>query len=232
MPAFTIILIAIAAYLLGSIPFGYLLVRTFRREDIRKTGSGNIGATNVVRSGAKYLGALTFLLDALKGALAIIAARELAILSLPTWPPIGQLAWQHLANRLAIATAIAGVAAVLGHIYPIWLGFKGGKGVATAFGVLAQLAPQAALVALTVFLLTVLLSRYVSLASILGCLAAPIAAAILAPRLTGQPLTHTPWLLAALLIIPAIVIAKHHANIRRLLDGSEYRFGRSKPAAA
>ena len=129
MSAFTLTLIVILAYLLGSIPFGYLLVRIFRSEDIRKSGSGNIGATNVVRSGAKGLGAATFLLDALKGFVAVAMARELVVASLPAWPPLAQLAWQgSLAARLDVAAAIAATAAVLGHIYPVWLRFRGGKG--------------------------------------------------------------------------------------------------------
>ena len=232
MSAFTLCLIAIVAYLLGSIPFGYLLVRIFRSEDIRKTGSGNIGATNVVRSGARGLGAATFLLDVLKGFLAVAVARELIAASLPAWPPLAQLSWQGSpAARLDTAAAIAAIAAVLGHMFPVWLRFKGGKGVATAFGALVQLVPLAALVGLAVFVLVFALSRYVSLASILGALAIPIAALLLAARFSGMSLLHRPWILAALLILPAIVIAKHHANLRRLAAGTEYRFRRSKPAA-
>jgi glycerol-3-phosphate acyltransferase PlsY len=135
MSAFTLSLIALVAYLLGSIPFGYLLVRIFRSEDIRTVGSGNIGATNVIRSGAKGLGALTFALDALKGFLAVAMARDLILAALPDWPPIAELYWQGSpAMRLDTAASIAALAAVLGHIFPVWLRFKGGKGVATAFG--------------------------------------------------------------------------------------------------
>jgi glycerol-3-phosphate acyltransferase PlsY len=232
MAVCTVCLIAILGYLLGSIPFGYLLVRIFRSEDIRATGSGNIGATNVIRSGAKGLGAVTFLLDALKGAFAVFLARELAVASLPAWPFLTELAWQASpASRIALGAAIGGMAAVLGHIFPVWLRFKGGKGVATAFGVLAMLAPMAALIALAVFIVSVLLSRYVSLSSILGSITLPVAAALLARRVNGQTLNRDPWLLTPLIVIPAIVIAKHHANIRRLLNGTEYRFGRSKAAA-
>lgn len=244
MPVFTLTLIAILAYLLGSIPFGYLLVRIFRSEDIRKTGSGNIGATNVVRSGAKGLGAATFFLDALKGFLAVAMTRELVVASMPAWPPLAQLAWQgSLAARFDVAAAVAALAAVLGHIYPVWLRFKGGKGVATAFGVLLQLAPLAALIGLGVFVVTVLISRYVSLASILGALAIPVAALLLPSTLSvfhhahAAPAStwhwgHLPWTTTALLVIPATVIAKHHGNMRRLLAGTEYRFGRSKAPAA
>jgi glycerol-3-phosphate acyltransferase PlsY len=232
MSAFTLTLIVVLAYLLGSIPFGYLLVRFFRSEDIRKSGSGNIGATNVVRSGARGLGAATFLLDALKGFLAITVARALAAASPPSWPPLAQITWQgNLHTRLDVAAGVAALAVVLGHIYPVWLGFKGGKGVATAFGALVQLAPLAALVGLVVFVVTVLLSRYVSLASILGALAVPVAA-LLARGHMGPAHENSPWITAALLLLPAIVIAKHHANIRRLAAGTEYRFGSSKPRPA
>jgi glycerol-3-phosphate acyltransferase PlsY len=244
MSAFTLSLIALVAYLLGSIPFGYLLVRIFRSEDIRTVGSGNIGATNVIRSGAKGLGALTFALDALKGFLAVAMARDLILAALPDWPPIAELYWQGSpAMRLDTAASIAALAAVLGHIFPVWLRFKGGKGVATAFGVLLQLAPLAALIGLLVFVVTVLLSRYVSLASILAAITIPLAALLLP---TGAWVEHTgsgqasidffrsphPALkAAAIIVIPIIVIAKHHANIRRLLAGTEYRFGRPKAAA-
>lgn len=227
MSVFSFCLIALIAYLLGSIPFGYLLVRAFRSEDIRKTGSGNIGATNVVRSGATGLGAATFLLDVTKGVVAVAAARDLIRASMPTWPPLAQLSWQGSpAARLDMAAAIAAVAAVLGHIYPVWLRFKGGKGVATAFGVLLQLVPGGALIGLAVFALAVAITRYVSLASILGSIAIPTAALLLNPSVV-----HRPSILFAMLILPAIVIAKHHANIRRLSQGTEYRFGRPKAAA-
>ena len=240
MPAFTLCVIALVAYLLGSIPFGYLLVRIFRSQDIRETGSGNIGATNVVRSGARVLGAATFLLDVVKGFVAVAVARDLVRASLPAWPPIAQLSWQgSLANRLDVAAAVAALAAVLGHIYPVWLRFKGGKGVATAFGVLLQLVPLGALVGLAVFVLATVLTRYVSLASILGSIAIPTAALLLPSGIwvahagDGRSsyhffhAAHPPFSTAAMLVISSIVIAKHHANIRRLLAGTEYRFGRT-----
>src|SRR6202451_359735 len=125
------------AYLLGSIPFGYLLVRIFRKEDIRASGSGNIGATNVARSGAKGLGILTLLLDLLKAFAAVKIAQHLAPGS-PGYP-----------SDLAVA---AGIAAVLGHVFPVWLRFKGGKGVASALGVFLALAPLAAICSLGVFI--------------------------------------------------------------------------------
>ncbi len=200
-------LIAVA-YLLGSIPTGYLLIRIFRKQDIRTLGSGNIGATNVLRSGAKGLGATTFLLDVLKGAAAVLLCEKLATVGFP----IAQL---H-------AAALAAFCAVLGHIFPIWLNLKGGKGVATAFGVFAVLAPYAALLSLAVFILLFAVFRYVSLASILGAASFPLWA-----RLTTRA-SHD-WVIFAIeILIPLFVIAKHRQNISRLLAGTEYRFGKPK----
>ncbi len=208
------LLIGSLAYLLGSIPFGWILIRLFRHQDIREHGSGNIGATNVVRSGGKGLGAAVFLLDAAKGFVAVKVAFLLA----------GSL--QQSAATAQNLAATAALCAILGHIYTVWLDFKGGKGVATGFGVFLAISPLAALLGLAVFAVVFALSRYVSLGSILGAIA--FAAAVLLR--SRQSLT--PALLAVSVLIPAIVIAKHHANIRRLLAGTEYRFGRSKAAAA
>ena len=194
------------AYLLGSIPFGYLLVRIFRKEDIRATGSGNIGATNVARSGAKGLGILTLLLDLGKGLLAVLLARHLAP-GTPGFP-----------SDLAVAAAVA---AVVGHVFPVWLGFKGGKGVATALGVFLALTPWVALAAVVVFLLVVALSRIVSLASIVAAIALPIFAILLLPD-------RSPVYLIGVSFIALLVIVKHHANIQRLMAGTESRFGSKK----
>ncbi len=193
------------AYLLGSIPFGYLLVRTFRKQDIRSIGSGNIGATNVVRSGAKGLGIATLLLDLGKAFLAVIIARHLA------------------PNTFGLAV-IAAVAAILGHIFPVWLGFRGGKGVASGLGAFLALTWPSAVATLLVFLLVVALTRYVSLASILAAASFPIFAFYFVPE-------RTPAVIFGLLFIPLLIIAKHHANIRRLLSGTENRFGRRKAVA-
>jgi len=214
MPVLTYLLVALTAYLLGSIPFGFLLVWLFRKEDIRSKGSGNIGATNVVRSGAKGLGALTFLLDACKGYLAVVVASHLAM-----WPTLTPVPRDS-------AVALAALCAILGHIYTVWLGFKGGKGVATAFGVFLALAPWAALIALGVFVIVFALSRYVSLASILASATFPISAILLPPPVNSF------WIIAVILIVPAIVVAKHHQNIGRLLRGTEYRFGKTRTTAA
>jgi glycerol-3-phosphate acyltransferase PlsY len=207
-------IVGILAYLLGSIPFGLILVRVFRKQDIRQQGSGNIGATNVIRSGGKGLGAATFLLDATKGFVAVKAAGLIA-----NQLHVGVATTQNL-------LATAALCAIVGHIYTVWLGFKGGKGVATGFGVFLAISPFSALISLAVFIVVFAISRFVSLGSIL----ASIAFAVLAfMRGYGK---FTPWLLGVCVIVPLIVIAKHHANIRRLLTGTEYRFGKTKAAAA
>jgi glycerol-3-phosphate acyltransferase PlsY len=200
------LLIAVAAYLLGSIPVGYLLVRIFRKQDIRTVGSGNIGATNVLRSGGKGLGAATFLLDVFKGASAVWLGALLGALLMPAVP-------------VRTPEALAALCAVLGHMFPIWLRFRGGKGVATGFGVFLVAAPLAALAAISVFALLLLLSRYVSVASILGAASFPVFAWLLVrgPR----PAVF----IAVQFIVALLIIAKHYQNIRRLLDGQESRMG-------
>jgi acyl phosphate:glycerol-3-phosphate acyltransferase len=194
------------AYLLGSIPFGYLLVRIFRKEDIRATGSGNIGATNVARSGAKGLGILTLLLDLLKAFAAVRIAQHLAP-GTPGFP-----------SDLAVAS---GIAAVLGHVFPVWLGFKGGKGVASALGVFIALAPLAALCALGVFIVIFAMTRYVSLASILAAAMMPVFCLLWMPD-------RSPIFVGGVIFLALLVIAKHHANIARLKQGKESRFGSKK----
>lgn len=213
MPITTYCLIACAGYLLGSIPFGYILVRLFKKEDIRNTGSGNIGATNVIRSGAKGLGLLTFLLDACKGYVAV--AFTVWFLQHTSLPPV-------LTQN---ARAAAAAAAILGHIFPVWLRFKGGKGVATALGAFLALAPYAALAGAAVFLVVVLISRYVSLASVLAALAFPFFAVYFVR-------SRTPFFTAVLFLIPLLVIVKHRQNITRLLQGTEYRFGKARTTTA
>ncbi len=194
------------AYLLGSIPFGYLLVRVFRKQDVRATGSGNIGATNVIRAGGAGLGLLTLLFDALKGYAAVLIAMHLA----PNT--------QHGPSTLAIAAAAA---AVLGHVFPVWLRFRGGKGVATALGVFIALEPLVVLCAVGVFVLIVATTRLVSLGSILAAVSIPLFALLLAPHRSNA-------LLAGLSFISLLSILKHHANIVRLLHGTESRFGSNK----
>ena len=194
------------AYLLGSIPFGYLLVKFFRHQDIRATGSGNIGATNVLRSGAKGLGIATLLLDCGKAFAAVTIA-------------------QHLAPGDYDLAVVAAVAAILGHVFPVWLRFRGGKGVASALGVFLALTPAAAGCTFAVFLVVVLLTRYVSLASIIGSATFP---------LFGLWFVHlrTPIVIAGFLFIPLLIIVKHRENIRRLLAGTESRFGTNTKVSA
>jgi glycerol-3-phosphate acyltransferase PlsY len=209
-----IVLIAIAAYLLGSIPVGYVLVRLFRHQDIRSVGSGNIGATNVLRSGGKGLGAATFLLDMLKGCSAVWLGGFLGALLLPATP-------------MRSAQALAALCAVLGHMFPIWLRFKGGKGVATGFGVFLVAAPWAALAAISVFAIVLFLSRYVSLASILGAASFPLFAWLFNRTQSSGP-HPTAFFIAVECAVAFLIIVKHHQNIRRLLAGTESRFGARK----
>lgn len=194
----------VLAYLLGSIPTGYLLVRTFRHEDIRSTGSGNIGATNVARSGAKGLGIATLLLDVLKGVLAVSIAKHFA-------ETLGFPAGYDL-------EALAGLVAVIGHIFPVWLGFRGGKGVATALGVFLALMPLATVVGVAVFAAIFLFTKYVSLASM-------VSAAVLAVLCVVIDERRRIIVDLVYVAMPLLVIAKHHGNIRRLLAHTEPRFG-------
>lgn len=211
--------IAIVAYLLGSIPFGYLLVRIFRGEDIRKTGSGNIGATNVARTGSKWLAIATLLLDALKGYLAVAHVFLLA----HDHPDKVAQAGPHYLYTLA---ALAGLCAILGHMFPVWLHFKGGKGVATAVGAFLAIAPTAILVSLALFLAVVAVTRYVSLGSVVGAAVFPFAAWWLNPETRNL---HVMLLLA---VSSLLVIIRHKDNIRRLLSGTENRFGRNQKGSA
>ena len=214
------VIVAVVSYLLGSIPFGYILVRLFRGEDVRATGSGNIGATNVMRSGSKGLGIATLILDASKGYFAVALAAAFATSALAY-----QISPADLANR-SIAMALAAAFAILGHIFPVWLGFKGGKGVATGVGSFLALAPKAVLVVLLIFAAIVAISRYVSLGSIVATAAFPVFALLF---YRGN---ITPAFVITTLGAAALIIAKHHQNIRRLLAGTESRFGSKKGASA
>jgi glycerol-3-phosphate acyltransferase PlsY len=193
------------AYLLGSIPFGYVLVKLFRHQDIRATGSGNIGATNVARSGAKGLAIITLLLDLGKAFVAVKIAQHI------------------LPGNYDLAVAAA-VAAILGHVFPVWLRFHGGKGVASALGVFLALSWPSALAALAVFVVLFALTRYVSLASIVAATTFPVFGFHFVPY-------RTPMVITGFLFIPLLIIIKHHQNIRRLLSGTENRFGSRKVAA-
>jgi glycerol-3-phosphate acyltransferase PlsY len=214
------VIVAGVSYLLGSIPFGYLLVRIFRGEDIRQTGSGNIGATNVARTGAKGLGIATLVLDALKGALAVGLAAFVAASKYNFCD--SYFPWLCIDPLRLMATA--SLTAVLGHVFPVWLRFKGGKGVATALGVFCVLFPKAILVALAVFILVVAVTRYVSLGSILAAIAFPVAAYFM---------QDADWLSLLLASgVSLIIIVKHHQNIGRLMSGTEHRFGATKSPIA
>lgn len=197
--------VAFAGYLLGSIPFGVVLTRAFGAGDVRQIGSGNIGATNVLRTGRKDLAIATLLLDAGKGAAALLLARYL------------------LGNETA--AAIAGVAAFMGHLFPVWLGFKGGKGVATFFGlILAAWWPLGLLAAATWLLLAFTL-RYSSLAALVAAAATPVYA-ILPIAALGLP-TGKPILIMTV-FTALLIFVRHHENISRLLKGTEPKIGAKK----
>lgn len=200
------LLVLIAAYLLGSIPFGYLIVRAVEGADVRETGSGGTGATNVTRRAGKVAGIITLLLDAAKGALAVWMARALAT------PDYGVNWW----------VAAAAIVAVFGHCFPVWLGFRGGKGVATGVGVFLSLSPLALMCAALVFLLVVGATRYVSLGSITATIAFALSVWLLS-MFTNQ-LTNAAPVLAAALTSGALIIFMHRANISRLLSGTESKF--------
>jgi acyl phosphate:glycerol-3-phosphate acyltransferase len=200
-----ILFVAALCYLLGSIPFGYLLVRIFRGEDVRLSGSGNIGATNVSRQ-SPALGGATLLLDALKGTASV---KLTLVLSNPTRG--GGVPYA--------ALSMAAFFAVLGHVFPVWLKFRGGKGVATGLGSFLVIAPKAMLISLAIFIAVLLLFRYVSLASIIAVACFPVVA--YAVHECGRSSLALIFISATSLLI----IARHHENIRRLLAGTENRLG-------
>ena len=190
-------LAAVLGYLLGSIPFGIVMARAFGLGDLRKIGSGNIGATNVLRTGNKPAAFLTLVLDAGKGGIAVLLARWLVAED---------------------AAQVAGGAAFLGHLFPVWLGFKGGKGVATFLGTLLALSLPVGLAACLLWLLTAAISRISSLSALVAAALSPVAATFL-----GRPDLS---LLA--IVLAALIFVRHDANIRRLIRGEEPRIGRKK----
>lgn len=190
------IIAVISGYLLGSVPFAYLLARRHRGFDLRRAGSGNVGAANLLRTTTVKIGIGAMALDMAKGVLSVILARQLE-------PGSG-------------APAAAGIAAVLGHIYPVWLKFRGGKGVATSCGVFAVLAPWATVMASLLFLVTVWWTKYVSLGSV-------IASALLGPLayLTGSPFVTV----LGAIIVGGLIVQRHRSNLARIMAGSERRIG-------
>jgi glycerol-3-phosphate acyltransferase PlsY len=200
----TLLIIAALSYLLGSIPFGYLLVRIFRGEDVRQSGSGNIGATNVSRK-SPVLGGLTLLLDAAKGTAAVLLSYVVAdhMVAIPTLEQ----------------AALGALFAVIGHMFPVWLRFHGGKGVATGLGAFALLAPKAMLVAMGFFVVVVLISRYVSLGSIVAVAVFPVAAGLI------HQFNLSPVGLALISLACLLILVKHRGNMRRLWAGTENRLG-------
>ncbi|HWS56594.1 MAG TPA: glycerol-3-phosphate 1-O-acyltransferase PlsY [Pyrinomonadaceae bacterium] len=198
--------VVLLAYLLGSVPFGYLLVRLKGAGDVRETGSGGTGATNVTRRAGRAAGLLTLLLDAAKGALAVVLARQFLT------GDFGVNWW----------VAAAALAAVAGHVFPVWLRFRGGKGVATGLGVFLSLAPLAVLCALPAFVLVVWATRYVSLGSMTAAALLPLLVWLFGAR-GGAGASLGP-LLAAALAGGALIIFMHRANIGRLLRGTENKW--------
>ncbi|MGL4813245.1 MAG: glycerol-3-phosphate 1-O-acyltransferase PlsY [Beijerinckiaceae bacterium] len=193
------LLMAAVGYGLGSIPFGLLLTKFFGGVDIRTIGSGNIGATNVLRTGNKKLAAATLLLDALKGTVAAL------------------IGWHYGGPQFAL---IAGLGAFIGHILPVWLRFKGGKGVATFLGILIGIAWKAALVFAAVWLIVAYLTRYSSLAALIASIAVPVALWFMGEGQAAQ--------MFALLTV--LIFIKHHENIQRLMAGTESRIGKKSAA--
>jgi acyl phosphate:glycerol-3-phosphate acyltransferase len=200
-PAVATLLLVLAGYLLGSLPFGLIFSKLFAGKDVREHGSGNIGTTNVSRVVGPLAGTLTLFLDAAKGAAAVwLAARVTDYASSPM--------------------IFAGIAALLGHCFPVWLNFKGGKGVATALGVFVALCPMAALASFLVFMLVVVFWRYVSLASLSAAAAMPLLVYFLwAPG-------HAPPIVIILgtLFAAVLIFYKHDANMQRLVDGTEPKY--------
>jgi glycerol-3-phosphate acyltransferase PlsY len=205
----TLLAIPVAAYFLGSIPFGLILTRTLGAGDVRNVGSGNIGATNVARAAGLSAGVFTLVLDMAKGAGAALLAEKL---------PGDSATWM----------MIASFAALVGHCFPVWLKFKGGKGVATAAGVFALLSPLACLAAIILFLLVVIFWRYVSLGSVSAAAAMPLLIYFLWAPHHAPPLAVTFGTLAVALLI----VYKHRGNLQRLIEGVEPKFSFSKSKGA
>lgn len=199
----------VIAYLLGSIPFGFLIVKLASGSDIRETGSGGTGATNVTRKAGKGAGVVTLVLDALKGVAAVLVAQWLTDETQTSWVVAG-----------------AGVLAVVGHCFPVWLKFKAGKGVATGLGVFLAIVPWAVLAAAIVFVVVVWRTRFISLGSVLAAAFVPMWVWFMHTWI--EPVSHFAPIIVALSASSAIIIAKHYENIQRLMAGTENKFGAAK----
>ena len=191
----------LVGYLVGTIPFALLLAKRWGGADLRAVGSGNLGATNVMRASGLTPGLIVAALDVSKGMASVLIAERL------------------VANPASAAASAAGLAAIVGHIYPVWLGFRGGKGVATACGVFAVLAPMAAVAALAVFVASVWLTKYISVGSVLGSAALPPAA-----YLSGEAASVVTAGVAA----ASLIVFRHRSNLARLRAGTERRFARTR----
>ncbi len=191
-----VLLLALMGYVIGSIPFSFLVARLFGVQDVRTVGSGNVGATNVMRSAGMWPGVVALILDALKGAATVILARSF--------------------SSSEAVVCLTGLFAVTGHLFPVWLGFRGGKGVATGAGLFLPLAPQALGFAVLLFLVALAAFRYVSLASVVASFGLPVGAYFLGASRT---------VVLTALIAASMVVGKHHANIGRLFRGVEPKLG-------
>lgn len=208
--------VIVIAYLLGSIPFGFLIVRASQGADVRETGSGGTGATNVSRLAGKRAGVITLLLDVLKGAAAVLIALWI----------LGLLSREGQADSTVQSVywwvAAAAVATIVGHVYPVWLRFRGGKGVATGVGVFLVLAPIAVALAGIMFVMVVASTRYVSLGSVLAAAAIPFLMMLQSEYF--RPMPGLAPLMVAAVASALLIIFAHRGNIRRLIEGTESRF--------
>ena len=217
--------VIVIAYLLGSIPFGYLIVRAKQGSDIRDTGSGGTGATNVSRRAGKVAGVITLVLDAVKGAVAVVVASW--VLDLQLWesyiaPHVATFANGGMSlQQVYWCITGAAVAAIIGHMFPVWLSFRGGKGVATGVGVFLVLAPGAVAIVGLIFMLIVVMTRYVSLGSIFAAASLPLiiwVLNIISPRFAFAPV------ITAATVVALLIIFAHRANVGRLVQGTESKF--------
>lgn len=201
MTEFDYLWVATIAYLLGSVPFGLVLTRLFGGGDIRDIGSGNIGATNVLRTGKRFVAALTLILDAGKGAVAVLLANHFIDVN---------------------AAAFAGLIAIIGHCFPVWIGFKGGKGVATYLAVMSTLDIRLGLIFAVLWLGTAFITRYSSLAALVATMGATIGAFVFDAQNNIASFNAVP---ISMIVMTGLIWVRHHANIGRLLSGQETRIG-------